>query len=60
MKDTNNLDKPGTSPALDIILSKLTGMQLLFALSYIYETVDLSGRYILKDLLNKHKQRLNQ
>ena len=58
MKDTNNLDKPSTLNKLNQVLSNLTGMPLLFSLSYIYKVVDLSNRYMLQDLLKKHKQRL--
>ena len=58
MKDTNNLDKPSTMPELNRILTSMSELQLLFALSYIYSVVNLDDRYLLKDMLSKHKQRL--
>lgn len=59
MQNTNNLAKPSTATELDLVLSNLTGIQLLFALNYIYKTADLSDRNILRLLLSSHKQRLN-
>ena len=59
MTDSNNLMKPSTLSELNRILGSMNGTQLLFALTRIYQTVDLDGRYILKEALNIHKQRLN-
>ena len=59
MYSTNNLDKHGTATGLNLVLSKLKGVQLLFALNYIHQTVDLSNRSMLRLLLHDHKQRLD-
>ena len=57
MISSNNLNKPSTLPELSRILTNMNGAQLLFAITRIYQTVDLNGRHLLKTTLDDHKQR---